>query len=314
LTTVQKIQFLQSKELLEQNLQSLLRSSAHIGITFNDIQYTPNVDYRLQVFVRLLCAYLFEDRVAALYGLKDCFDKENTEALPTELIGDIISHHGGLLLCIDELVKLGGDVLRVLSLIGDYMDRYPKLHVVTSTLNSVVVNQLTIDSGRKIEWLPLPRPSVEQILHLCVPKNPNWGNSSALRRLVLQCGGHWRTLSELFTILNTGKFLAPHQLENNSPKSFEKVSHKEEVQFMSEVMCRLREEVKVLAIQAPLNLVVAALLGEKVELNEVFDDKTLAGWIAFGCLTNTTTNKDLNVLPTFSPIALHAWMKEWELK
>ncbi len=113
----------------------------------------------------------------------------------------VMEHSGkGMLLLVDELMKSGGgledkDLIKgKVSEIGKCLDTLTtRFNVVVTTLNMLATDKET-KSGRKIGWIKLAPPTLDEALSLF---GEDAIKSPILRQCISDCNGHHRSLETL---------------------------------------------------------------------------------------------------------------------
>jgi ribosomal protein L15 len=212
---------------------------------------------------------------------------------------------GGVLLLVDELLKARSAnnarsmVHLVLHCAGDALDEYGYFHAVVTTLDQVPVLQEFTASGRPIFWPTLPCATLQEAISLFMDKE-NQLPPLAVRQLISDCAGHFRTLELLAEVYSTVQ---------NDPAMLT-YTHLKKMLFKHPLLrsaggwSRLTPKEGLAAIQA-------ALRGDSV-----YGTDQIAGFtvpfrvlVAKGIFLNTFDESEKTV-PALHPLALLLWADE----
>jgi hypothetical protein len=126
-----------------------------------------------------------------------------------------ISNNGQqpVFLAVDELMKSGtlGDPIALLSKIGMALDSQPYFHTLVTSLDPEVVREITANSGRPIDWLPLSPLSFKHSINALAKHELKFqvskGTTEDLRScrpacaIIADCNGHPRSLEMALDLL-----------------------------------------------------------------------------------------------------------------
>jgi hypothetical protein len=200
-----------------------------------------------------------------------------------------------LLLCVDELLKIP-HYSEILKSLAALLSVCRKFWTIVSTLDAIPVFKTfhplgpfnSIGSGRLIRWIPLPIPSLSEVLQIRVlvemeqklPLVGTLNNSftrTDFRRLIEYCGGHFRTLE------NVHQMFSLYVSCNNFPTS------------LNLVLADLMDQANINQYHSSLELpyIVAALRNEPLQLdaNVPGTDETFRSLIKYGTFMNTFANE-----------------------
>jgi len=200
----------------------------------------------------------------------------------------------GILLLVDEIVKLEANADAVLSKIGELLNAFTseQLNAVCTTLNAQAFNTLETHSGRPIAWAPLQslqQTQVEKLLRraLRLQMLPR-----PVRIAVGDCGGHPRSLEYL---MKAARRLMRAKRSSDEGKLLDDVRH---------------AVVRKLRLKAPTWAVRAALEGRALPLDEPVPSSgspaVLREHIAAGTFFNTDVGRVKTIVPKMSMMSLMA--------
>jgi len=188
-------------------IKEIWKESIFINVTFNaasELIINPNINpdqkynFKNEFFRRLLWSYFlhcsFSEKLFQDYDISDL----NTEIVFDTIFYDMKNnyHKTRIFLCVDEIARLGNNnVIYLCSELGKMLDTYGlNFNLFITSLDKVLLNQTTTATGRSISYVYLPSLSEEGSLSLF----SNSSNNITLRKMILCCAGHPRTLSLLF--------------------------------------------------------------------------------------------------------------------
>lgn len=283
----------------------ILDSSAPITVTFNSgsdpDRSSYDADIESGLSLRILHSFFapgvdFADfagwlprgaKVGVVTAVKTC-----RAALRADGHGD-----RGVLLLVDEIIKLGPAVPKLLSLVGRLLDTFPseQFNAVCTTLDAEPFITEVGASGRELLWAPLPplqQSDVEAMVQsaLGVDVLPR-----ALLVAISDCAGHPRTLQYLLE--------AAQQLMLADPRGWASDNQKLLHELRVKVTARLRAAVPTWAVRA-------ALTGEALDLDASLSGaappRTLRQSIVDGTFLNSSIDKVRQAVPQLSLMYLLA--------
>lgn len=138
-------------------------------------------------------------------------------------------------------------------------------------------------------------------MEMYTPQDPRWEKSTVLKRLIIMCGGHWRTLATLAEIIAsteyykvTGQVVVEPKLSDNHLSPADYINN---VTFCNTVLTLLKlgTTTYYTAQNTPVEVIEAALLANSIPVAAMLGGKSVVEWVAFGSLVNTAPLQNYQV-------------------
>jgi len=191
------------------------------------------------------------------------------------------STHTGVFLAVDELIKAGEGVGKVLEAICRCLNQDENFYAIVTTPDQSPVFVEKTKSRRIINWVKLRRPSFEEVLALF----PTFKHIKIFRRCARDCNGHFRFLETLKEVwaANAKLGILPDY---------------------ANVMQQIARKFLYPNQNLKIELVSAALCGAVVPLDTTIRAKTFREHIADGVFLNAL-HGELEAVPLLSPLLLY---------
>eukprot|EP00026_Physarum_polycephalum_P001059 Phypoly_transcript_01060.p1 GENE.Phypoly_transcript_01060~~Phypoly_transcript_01060.p1 ORF type:complete len:847 (+),score=105.90 Phypoly_transcript_01060:1027-3567(+) len=193
------------------------------------------------------------------------------------------STHTGIFLAVDELIKAGEGVGKVLDAICRCLNQDENFYAIVTTLYQSPVFAEKTKSGRIINWVKLRRPSFGEVLELF----PDFKHIRTFRRCARDCNGHFRSVETLKTVWT---YYAKMGI----------------LLDYADVMQQVAQKFPYPNQNLKIELVSAALCGAMIPLDATIGAKTFREHIADGVFLNALQG-ELKAVPLLSPLLLHQW-------
>ncbi len=204
-----------------EKIRSIMRNMQPVSVTYNGESTLSPKEQRAHpecsLALRMLFGYFIRQTPWQTY-LREFTNKFPAwPDLTVEIaLNTIVKHSGkgGVLLCIDELVKASPEgstdqkeVKQLLTTVGTYLSSCPpeKFCAVISTLDVAPISQVKTASGRPIDWIPLPplsREEADDLFSSLLAQVEDKKRRLFLRGCIAECGGHPRSLERLYSRMN----------------------------------------------------------------------------------------------------------------
>lgn len=291
-------------------IAAILRNMQPVCVTFNSATRLLEVEKAwspgTRLALRMVFSYFLRETRWSDF-VEEC--KRKLRSMPTcsGALRVILDHSGkgGVLLCIDELVKVSNDdaeVRTLLSEVGGLLSENSaeQFCAIISTLDARPVVRVTTESGRPVDWIPL-RPlklgESRALFANLLNKVEDERRKEFLRSCIAECGGHPRTLQYLYQRLAL------------DPVALTKMGHDD---LVVDIVDRL---FPYFGTAEAFELVRIALRGDLIPLNQNITvgelTKPLSDYIRVGYFVNQleTTRDRVEVIPRILPMVLYCFAR-----